>query len=71
MVSVAHASINERAEFIRRTYTHLAGAIGVFIVVEFIFFQIGIARIIAEFVFSTRLAWFAILGGISLLGWFS
>ena len=71
MIAVAHASVDERAKFIQRTYTHLAGAIGVFILVEFIFFQIGIARIIAEFVFSTRLAWFAILGGISLLGWFS
>ena len=71
MVSVAYASIDERAKFIQRTYTHLAGAIGAFIIVEFIFFQIGIARIIAEFVFSTRLAWFAILGGISLLGWFA
>ena len=71
MITVASASVDERAKFIQRTYTHLAGAIGVFILVEFIFFQIGIARIIAEFVFSTRLAWFAILGGISLLGWFS
>ncbi len=71
MISVAQASVDERAKFIQRTYTHLAGAIGAFVVVEFIFFQIGIARIIAEFVFSTRLAWFAILGGISLLGWFS
>ncbi|MGK7898739.1 MAG: Bax inhibitor-1 family protein, partial [Xenococcus sp. (in: cyanobacteria)] len=71
MITVAYASVDERAKFIQRTYTHLAGAIGVFILVEFIFFQIGIAKIIAEFVFSTRLAWFAILGGISLLGWFS
>ncbi|MEM9273331.1 MAG: Bax inhibitor-1 family protein [Cyanobacteria bacterium P01_F01_bin.143] len=71
MISVAAASVDERAKFIKQTYTHLAGAIVAFIIVEFIFFQIGLARMIAEFVFSTRLAWFAILGGMSLLGWFS
>lgn len=71
MISVASASVDERAKFIQKTYTHLAGAIVAFIIVEFIFFQIGLARMIAEFVFSTRLAWFAILGGMSLLGWFS
>ena len=71
MVTVAYANVDERAKFIQRTYTHLAGAIGAFILVEIIFFQLGIARMIAEFVFSTRLAWFAILGGMSLLGWFS
>ncbi len=45
MVTVAYASVDERAKFIQRSYTHLAGAIGAFIIVEFLFFQIGIARI--------------------------
>lgn len=71
MVTVAYASVDERTKFIQRSYTHLAGAIGAFIIVEFLFFQIGIARIIAEFVFATRFAWLAILGGMSLLGWLS
>jgi uncharacterized protein len=70
MVAVAEARPSERAEFIQRTYTHLAGAVGAFIVVEFLLFQLGIAGAIAEFVFaSSRFGWLAILGGFALLGW--
>jgi uncharacterized protein len=58
MVAVAEARPSERAEFIQRTYTHLAGAVGAFIGVEFLLFQSGIAGAIAE-----------ILGGFALLGW--
>ncbi|MEL6453933.1 MAG: permease, partial [Cyanobacteria bacterium J06623_5] len=36
MVLVAQARPSERAEFIRKTYQHLAGAVGAFIVVEFL-----------------------------------
>ena len=69
MVAVAEARPSERAEFIQRTYTHLAGAVGAFIVVEFLLFQLGIAGAIAEFVFSSRFSWLAILAGFALLGW--
>jgi uncharacterized protein len=69
MVAVAEARPSERAEFIQRTYTHLAGAVGAFIGVEFLLFQSGIAGAIAEFVFSSRFSWLAILGGFALLGW--
>ena len=36
MVTVAYASVDERTKFIQRSYTHLAGAIGAFIIVEFL-----------------------------------
>ena len=71
MVSVAQARPSDRAKFIRQTYTHLAGAVGAFILVEFILFQTGIAEVLTNFVFGSRFAWFAILGGFSLLGWMS
>ena len=71
MVSVAQSAPSDRALFIRQTYTHLAGAVAAFILVEFMLFQLGIAEALYSFVAASRFAWFAILGGFSLLGWMS
>ncbi len=69
MVTAAQARPGERAEFIRKTYLHLAGAIAAFIGVEFILFQTGIAEAIFQFVAGSRFVWLAILAGFSLIGW--
>lgn len=71
MVVVAQARPSERAEFIRKTYLHLAGAVGAFIFVEFVLFQLGIAEAISAFVMGSRLGWMAMLGGFMLLGYLS
>ncbi|MEB3212565.1 MAG: Bax inhibitor-1 family protein [Leptolyngbyaceae bacterium] len=71
MVMVAQARPSERAEFIKNTYLHLAGAVGAFIVVEFLLFQLGIAELMFNFVAASRFGWLAILGGFALLGYFS
>ncbi|MGB5637046.1 MAG: Bax inhibitor-1 family protein [Waterburya sp.] len=71
MVNVAQASPNDRLKFIRNTYTHLAGAIAAFILVEFILFQTGIASGITGFIYENRFGWLMILGGFSLLGYLS
>ncbi|MEM7770898.1 MAG: Bax inhibitor-1 family protein [Cyanobacteria bacterium P01_E01_bin.6] len=71
MVMVAQARPSERAEFIKNTYIHLAGAVGAFIVVELLLFQLGIAEILFNFVAASRFGWLAILGGFALLGYFS
>ena len=71
MVSVAQASPSDRAEFIKNTYIHLAGAVVAFIAVEFILFQTGIAQILTSFIAGNRFGWLMILGGFSLLGWLS
>jgi uncharacterized protein len=71
MLTVAQAQPNIRAQFIQKTYTHLAGAVGAFIAVEFILFQTGIAEVFTKFVLGSRFTWLAILGGFALLGWFS
>ncbi|MGP1386818.1 MAG: Bax inhibitor-1/YccA family protein [Thainema sp.] len=71
MITVAQARPSERAVFIRKTYLHLAGAVGAFILVEFLLFQLGIAEALTVLVSSSRFAWLAILGGFALLGWFS
>ncbi|MEM9978549.1 MAG: Bax inhibitor-1 family protein [Cyanobacteria bacterium P01_D01_bin.2] len=69
MVMVAQARPSERAEFIKRTYTHLAGAVGAFVVVEYLFFQLGIAQLLANLLLGSRFGWLAMLGGFALLGY--
>lgn len=71
MLTVAQARPSERAEFIKKTYLHLAGAVGAFIMVEFLLFQSGIAGVITQFVAESRFSWLLLLGGVSLLGWMS
>jgi len=71
MITVAQARPDERAVFIKNTYTHLAGAVGAFIVLEFILFQIGIAEVLLRLVAASRFSWLAFLGAFALLGWFS
>lgn len=69
VLAVAQSRPSERARFIRRTYTHLAGAVGAFVVLEYALVQSGFAQAMAAFVFSSSLAWLMILGGFALLGW--
>ncbi|MEO0868037.1 MAG: Bax inhibitor-1 family protein, partial [Cyanobacteria bacterium J06642_11] len=69
MITVAQARPSERAEFIKRTYTHLAGAVGAFVVVEFLFFQLGIAQLLASLFLGSQFGWLALLGGFALLGY--
>lgn len=69
MITVAQARPSDRALFIRRTYTHLAGAVGAFIAVELILFTTGLAEILFNLIAGSRFMWLAILGGFALLGW--
>jgi uncharacterized protein len=71
MVVAAQARPTERAGFIQRTYQHLAGAVGAFILVEYLLFQSGLAQAFAAAISGSRFGWLAILGGFSLLGWLS
>ncbi|MGG6293499.1 Bax inhibitor-1/YccA family protein [Leptolyngbya sp. AN02str] len=71
MITVAQSRPSDRAQFIQKTYLHLAGAIAAFIGVEFILFQTGIAAAMLNFVAGGRFAWLLILGAFSLLGWMS
>jgi uncharacterized protein len=71
MVVAAQARPTERAGFIQRTYQHLAGAVGAFILVEYLLFQSGLAQAFSTAISGSRFGWLAILGGFSLLGWLS
>jgi FtsH-binding integral membrane protein len=71
MLSVAQSRPSERAIFIQKTYLHLAGAVGAFIVVEFLLFQLGVAEALLNLISGNRWSWLLILGAFSLLGWLS
>jgi uncharacterized protein len=71
MVVAAQARPTERAAFIQRTYQHLAGAVGAFILVEYLLFQSGLAQAFSNSIATSRFGWLAVLGGFSLLGWMS
>jgi uncharacterized protein len=69
MQSVSELRPSERAEFIRNTYAHLAGAVAGFITLEMLFFTTGMAESVSRAMLSSRFGWLAIIGGFALLGW--
>jgi FtsH-binding integral membrane protein len=68
---VAKEPQQERAEFIKKTYMHLAGAVGAFIVLETFLLQSGIAAGLTQALSGSRFSWLGILAIFSLLGWMS
>jgi FtsH-binding integral membrane protein len=72
MIVVAQKRPDQRAEFIQKTYAHLAAAIGGFIVVEFFLFTTGIAEGFFNLVMATgMIGWFVVLGVFALVGWYA
>ena len=65
--SVATREEAVRAAFIRRVYTHLLGAVGLFIIVETGLFTWGIAKGLADFISGNRGAWLLLLGGFMVI----
>ncbi len=59
---VANASDTERAGFIRRTYLHLAGAIGAFALVETAFIQSGVAASFLALLKNNSWTWLLVMG---------
>jgi uncharacterized protein len=68
---VAEALPAERALFIRRTYTHLAGALAAFVGLEYLLLPSPLARMYMQFLSSSRFSWLMILGGFMAAGWLS
>jgi FtsH-binding integral membrane protein len=66
---VADAPAEARATFIRRTYSHLAGAILAFIALETVFFQLGLPRMFTNVIFSLPFGWLIVLGAFIGVSW--
>lgn len=63
----AEATVDERADFIRKTYLHLGGAVLLFIILESIFFASGIAAGISASILGSRWGWLAVLGAFMVV----
>lgn len=66
--AVATVGVNERVTFIKKTYAHLGGAIGLFILLEYLFLQTEIAARWTMFALSGW-NWLMVLGAFMLVGW--
>ncbi len=71
MYTAAEASVEERAKFIERTYMHLAGAIGLFVLLEAIILNIpGVDTFTFNMLSGSSYSWLIVLGlfmGVSML----
>jgi FtsH-binding integral membrane protein len=59
--------VSTRGEFIARTYTHLLGAIALFLAIEVALFQSGWAPVIAQSMLSVN--WLLVMGAFMIVGW--
>lgn len=66
--SAAQASAADRADFIRRTYTHLAMSVLAFIVVEAVLLQLPFAESLAR-TMTDGYAWLVVLGLFMVVSW--
>lgn len=64
---VAEADVDTRALFISRTYTHLLGAVALFVGIEIALFKTGAALAIVEMM--AGLPWLVVLGAFMIVSW--
>ncbi len=67
--AVIAAPEEARRTFIRKTYTHLAAAIYAFVMLEWLFVQLGWDQAALQMIGTSRFAWLAVLGGFMVVGW--
>jgi FtsH-binding integral membrane protein len=65
----ADASTDARADFIRKTYLHLAGAVLAFIVVEAALLQTAMAEMMVQWIGTGRWNWLIVLGAFMGVSW--
>jgi hypothetical protein len=66
----AQAAADERADFIRKTYLHLAGAVAAFVALEAILIRAPFAPDLVNLMLGTRYSWLIVIGafmGVSYL----
>jgi FtsH-binding integral membrane protein len=65
----AQAAGNERAQFIRRTYANLAGAILAFMGIEALLLQVVSPETVFGLLGTSRFSWLLVLGAFMVAGW--
>jgi len=66
-VFAAQAGADERADFITKTYLHLAGAIGAFVILETALFRLGVAEKMFLLLGGARFGWLIVLGAFMVV----
>lgn len=65
----AMAAADERADFIAKTYIHLAGAIGLFAVLEAVLLNLPATGSAVEMVATSRFGWLVVLGAFMVVSY--
>ena len=58
-----------RAEFIRKTYAHLAGAVGLFVALEWAFLSMGLGETALGLLGASSYSWLMVLGAFMVVSW--
>jgi len=66
---VAEAPLETRTDFVRKTYTHLAGAIGVFALIETFLIQAGFGNLALQMLDKGKFSWLIVLGAFMGVSW--
>jgi FtsH-binding integral membrane protein len=66
----AQADADERTTFITKTYVHLAGAIGLFVILETVLLHLpGVPELALSLMFSSQISWMVTLGLFMLVSY--
>ncbi len=65
----ADAAVDERANFITRTYLHLAGAVGLLVIMEALLLNSPIAEPATRLMMGSRWGWLVVLGLFMAVSW--
>lgn len=66
---VAEAPLETRTDFVRKTYIHLAAAIGVFALLEFLLIQAGLGTAAMALLATSKYSWLIVLGSFMAVSW--
>ena len=66
---VSDSPESARAEFIRKTYWHLAGAIALFVILEAVFLKIGLGETALSILGASKYSWLLVMGAFMLVSW--
>ncbi len=67
----AHASQDQRIDFLRKTYLHLGGAVMGFVVLTSLFIKSSFAPAMMEWVGAGQFNWLILMGAFMFTGWLS
>lgn len=67
--TVAGASLDRRITFVRLTYGHLTGAIGLFVLLSYLLLEAGLGERIIAMMGNNQATWLLLLGGFMVLGY--